>query len=105
MMDMLSLMKNVQKIKARIDDLKEELKEKTVEGYSGGGMVKALVTGAQEVVSIQVDPTVWESMDKETIEALIAAAVNDGIRKSKEMVEEELKRLAAEMNLPLPNLF
>jgi DNA-binding YbaB/EbfC family protein len=104
-MDLFNLMKDFQKIKAKIEDMKESLKERTVEGYSGGGMVKVVVTGAQEVVSIDVDDTIWESMDKDTIEDLIAAAVNDGLRKSKELVEEEMKRMATELGIPMPNLF
>ncbi len=104
-MDIFSLMRNIQQVKARIEDMKESLRSKTVEGYSGGGMVKAVVSGAQEVLSIEVDDAVWEGMDKATVEDLIVAAVNDGLRKSKEMVEEEIKRLASEMGLPIPNLF
>ncbi|WP_070098548.1 YbaB/EbfC family nucleoid-associated protein [Thermosulfidibacter takaii] len=103
-MDIFNLMKDFQKIKAKIEDMKESLKEKTVEGYAGGGMVKVVVTGAQEVVSIDVDDTIWESMDKDTIEDLITAAVNDGLRKSKELVEEEMKRMATEIGIPIPNL-
>ncbi len=105
-MDIFSLLKDFQRIRAKIEDVKESLKEKTVEGYSGGGMVKAVVTGAQEVVSIQVDDTVWESMDKSTIEDLIAAAVNDALRRAKDLVEEEMKRVAKELGLPpVPGLF
>ncbi len=103
MKDIFSLLKDFQRVKAKIDDMKESLRDKTVEGYSGGGMVKAVVTGAQEVLSIEIDDTVWESMDKDTIEDLVVAAVNDGLRKSKELVEEEIKRLAGELGFPLPN--
>lgn len=56
------------------------------------------------MVSIDVDDTIWESMDKDTIEDLITAAVNDGLRKSKELVEEEMKRMATEIGIPIPNL-
>ena len=105
MKDLFSMLKDFQKIKAKIEDMKESLKEKTVEGYAGGGMVKAVVTGDQQVLSVHIDDTVWESMDKATIEDLVAAAVNDALRKSKDLVEEELKKVAGDLGFPLPNFF
>ncbi len=104
-MDIFSMLKDFQRVKAKIEDMKEQLRNRTVEGESGGGMVKVVVTGAQEVVSIDVDDAVWSSMEKDAIEDLIAAAVNDALSKSRRMVEEELERLASEMGFPLPKLF
>ncbi len=104
-MDIFSMLKDFQRVKAKIEDMKEQLRNRTVEGESGGGMVKVVVTGAQEVVSIDVDDAVWNSMEKDAIEDLIAAAVNDALSKSRRMVEEELERLASEMGFPLPKLF
>ncbi len=104
-MDLFAMMKNIQRLKAKVEDMKESLKGKVVEGSAGGGMVKVKVSGAQEVLSLEIDPTVWESMDKEVIEDLVVAAVNDGLSKSKELMEEELKRVASELGFPLPGLF
>ena len=102
MKDLFSIMKDFQKIKARMDDLKEQLKERTVEGSAGGGMVKAVANGAQEVISIKIEEDVWRNMDKEMVEDLVVAAVNDALRKAKEMVEEEMKRFVGELGIPIP---
>ncbi len=101
MKDLFSLIRDFQKVKAKIDDMKEELKDKVVEGMSGGGMVKVKVNGAQEVVSLEIDDAVFE-MGKDVLEDLIVAAVNDGLRKSKDMAEEEIKKLIQSMGVPIP---
>ena len=101
MRDIFSLIKDFQRVKARIDDLKEELRGKTVEGMAGGGMVKVKVNGAQEVIAVEIDEAVFE-MGKDVLEDLIVAAVNDGLRKSKDMAEEEIKKLAQSFGIPIP---
>ncbi len=101
MRDIFSLIKDFQRVKARIDDLKEELRGKTVEGMAGGGMVKVKVNGAQEVIAVEIDEAVLE-MGKDVLEDLIVAAVNDGLRKSKDMAEEEIKKLAQSFGIPIP---
>ncbi|NPA14982.1 MAG: YbaB/EbfC family nucleoid-associated protein [Deferribacteres bacterium] len=101
MKDLFSLLRDFQKVKAKVNDMKEELRDKVVEGISGGGMVKVRVNGAQEVLSLEIEDEVLE-MGKDVLEDLVVAAVNDGLRKSKEMAEEELKKLIQSMGVPVP---
>ena len=102
MKDLFSLMKDVQKIKAKMEDLKEQLKEKTVEGSAGGGMVKVIANGAQEIISVRIEDDVWQNMDKDVVEDLIVAAVNDALYKAKEMAEEEMKNFVSGLGIPIP---
>jgi hypothetical protein len=85
--------------------LQEELEDRTVEASAGGGMVTVVVNGRQEIVSINIEPEVINSDDKEMLQDLILAAVNDGLSKAKEMVNEEMGKLTRGLNLPnIPGL-
>jgi DNA-binding YbaB/EbfC family protein len=85
--------------------LQEELGERTVETAAGGGMVTVVANGRQEIVSISIEPEVIDPNDPEMLQDLVTAAVNDGLTKAKEMVNEEMGKLTKGMNLPnLPGL-
>jgi hypothetical protein len=99
--NMNQLMKQAKKLQDKMAQLEEELKEKTVETSSGGGAVKVIVGGDQQVKEIQIDPDVLDPDDLEMLQDLIMAAVNDGLRKAKEMVEEQMGKLTGVM---LPNI-
>jgi DNA-binding YbaB/EbfC family protein len=80
--------------------------ERTVEVSSGGGMVTVVVNGKQELVSIRIEPEVIDRDDPEMLQDLVMAAVNDGLTKAKNMVNEEMGKLTKGMNLPnIPGLF
>jgi len=83
--------------------LKEELAEKEVEGSAGGGMVRVVVNGRQEVISVVIEPAALE--DREMLEDLVTAAVNDAMRKSKALMEEELSKVTSQLGINLPGLF
>ncbi|QJA06394.1 YbaB/EbfC family nucleoid-associated protein [Thermosulfurimonas marina] len=97
---MQQLMKQVQKIQKKIAQLQEELAERTVEASAGGGMVTAVVNGRQEVVEVRIDPEIFQSGDKEMLEDLIVAAVNEALRRSQEMVQEEMAKITGGLNIP-----
>ncbi len=97
------LMKQAQKIKAKMEELQQEMASRTVEVTSGGGMVKVVMNGRQEVISLEIDPEVLQSGDRELIQDLIIAAINEGIRRSQQLWLEELKKLTG--GLPLPGIF
>jgi DNA-binding YbaB/EbfC family protein len=100
-----NLMKQAQAFQSKMAQLQEELKEKTVEASAGGGMVSVVVDGQQEVRSITIDPEVVTPDDVEMLQDLIQAAVNDGLSKAKEMVNEEMSKLTGGLNLPnIPGL-
>jgi DNA-binding YbaB/EbfC family protein len=97
------LMKKAQQMKANLDKVQEELAAKEVEASSGGGMVTARVTGGQEMVGLTIDPSVIDPDDIEMLEDLVRAAVNEALRKSKEMMKEEMGKITG--GLPIPDIF
>jgi DNA-binding YbaB/EbfC family protein len=100
------IMKQAQQFQAKMAKMQEELGERTVEASSGGGMVTVLVNGRQEVISIAIDPEVIDPDDKEMLQDLIMAAVNDGLSRAKTMINEEMGKLTKGLNLPnIPGLF
>ncbi|WP_022852602.1 YbaB/EbfC family nucleoid-associated protein [Thermodesulfatator atlanticus] len=103
MQNMQSLMRQVQKMQKKIAELQEELAKKTVEASAGGGMVTAVVNGRQELVAIKIDPEVVNPEDIDMLQDLIVAAVNEGIRRSQEMVEQEMAKITG--GLKIPGLF
>ena len=95
-----SIMKQAQEMHAKIATLQEEMAGKTVEASSGGGMVSIVMNGKQEVLSIKIDPEVVNREDVEMLQDLIAAAVNEAVRKSQEMMTEEMKKITGVLNIP-----
>ncbi len=96
------MMKQAQKIKAKMEELQEEMASKTIEASAGGGMVRVVMNGRQELLSLQIDPEVVDPEDLEMLQDLIVAAVNEGIRRSQQLWAEELKKLTG--GLPIPGI-
>lgn len=95
-----NLMKQAQQMQERVKKLQEEAAGKSVEASSGGGMVTVVANGRQEVLSIKIDPSVVDPKDIEMLQDLISAAVNEALRKSQDLMKEEMARLTAGMGLP-----
>ena len=85
-----NLMKQAQQLQSKMLKLQEELGEKTVETSSGGGMVKVVANGKQQIVSIQIEKEVVDPDDVDMLEDLMLAAVNDALAKAQEMVSEKI---------------
>jgi DNA-binding YbaB/EbfC family protein len=98
------LMKQAQKFQKKMKDMQNDLADRVVEGTAGGGMVKAQVNGAQEIVSIKIDPEVIDPEDAEMLEDMVTAAVSQAVKKAKELHETEMKKLTGEMGIP-PGFF
>lgn len=94
------LMKQAQKMQDRILKVQEEMAEKTIEASAGGGMVTVIANGRQEIVSIKVEKEVVDPDDVEMLEDLILAAVNDALKKSQQMIAEEMKKITGGINIP-----
>jgi DNA-binding YbaB/EbfC family protein len=94
------MMKQAQQLQAKMLKLQEELAEKTVETSAGGGMVKAVANGRQQLVSIQIEKEVVDPDDVEMLQDLILAAANDALTKAQEMVAEEMNKLTGGLNIP-----
>jgi len=100
-MNLAMIMRQVRQLQERIAEIRATLVNKEVEGTSGGGMVTAIANGNQEIVSIRYEEGLFGEMHHDIISDLTAAAVNDALRKSKEMMNQEMARLGTEMGLPL----
>jgi hypothetical protein len=94
------LMKQAQQIQSKMAKLQEDLADRTVEASAGGGMVTVIVNGRQEIVSIHIDPEVIDPKDQEMLQDLIMAAVNDGLSRSKSMINDEMGKLTKGINMP-----
>jgi nucleoid-associated protein EbfC len=100
MKNMGNMMKQAQKLQAKMVKLQEELAEKTIETSSGGGMIKVVANGKQQIVSIQIEKEVVDPEDVEMLQDLVLAAVNDALAKSQEMVSGEMSKLTGGLNIP-----
>jgi nucleoid-associated protein EbfC len=94
------LMQQAQGLQAKVTALQEELADKIVTGSAGGGMVKVEATGNQEIISIQIEKELLSSDDQELMQDLVVAAVNDALKKSKELMTEEMSKLTGGLRLP-----
>jgi DNA-binding YbaB/EbfC family protein len=93
-------MKQAQQMQERLGKIQEEAASKTVEASAGGGVVKVAVNGATQVTKIIIDPEVIKSEESEMLQDLLVAATNEGLRKAKEMMAEEVKGLTGGMGIP-----
>ncbi len=95
-----NILKQAQEMHSKIAQLQDEMAARTVEASSGGGMVNIVMNGKQEVASLRIDPEVVNREDVEMLQDLIVAAVNEAIRKSQEMMTEEMKKVTGGLNIP-----
>jgi DNA-binding YbaB/EbfC family protein len=95
-----NIMKQAQKIQGEMARIQEEARSKTVEATAGGGMVTVVANGAGEIVSLKIEKEVVNPEDVEMLEDLVIAACNEALRRSQEMVQEEMSRLTGGLQLP-----
>jgi DNA-binding YbaB/EbfC family protein len=93
-------MKEAQRLQAQMVALQEEVGKKKVDATAGGGMVTVEANGKQELVSIKIDPEVINKDDAQMLEDLVLAACNEALRKSRELVQQELGKLTGGMKIP-----
>ncbi len=98
------MMKQLQKAQAEMGRLQEELAAKTLECTSGGGAVRVVASGSKSLVSLQIDPEAISADNKEMLEDMIVAAVNEAFKRVDEMVAGEMQKMAGGLNLP-PGMF
>lgn len=94
------MLKQAQKLQARMVKLQDELGERTVEASSGGGMVKVVANGKQQIVSLQIEKEVVDPQDVDMLQDLVLAAVNDALARAQQMVNDEMGKLAGGMKIP-----
>lgn len=96
----LNIFRQMQKVKEKMAEAQAAVREKTVEATVGGGMVTVVANGAQEIISISLDKEVIDPDDVDMLEDLVLSAVNDALRKSKELMAQEMGKFAKQMGLP-----
>src|SRR5690554_100582 len=96
---MAGLMKQAQQMQEKMQKMQEELANAEVTGQSGAGLVSVVMTGRHDVRRVNIDDSLL-SEDKEVLEDLIAAAVNDAVRKIEVQNREQMQKMTAGMNLP-----
>ncbi len=100
MASMGKMMKQIQKMQAKMEKLQEQLGQLTVDASAGGGMVKVTANGRQEIVSIIIEKEVIDPEDPEMLQDLVLAAVNEALARSQEMVNKEMSKLTGGMQIP-----
>ena len=99
-MSMANLQRMAMQMQAAIQKVQDDLATAQVEGTAGGGVVKAVVTGKQEIVSVTIDPSAVDPSDVEMLQDLIVAAIAEAQRASREMAESRMAVATGGMRLP-----
>ncbi|HSK93251.1 MAG TPA: YbaB/EbfC family nucleoid-associated protein [Candidatus Angelobacter sp.] len=99
-MGMANLQRMAQQMQQEMLRVQGELEAERVEGSAGGGVVSAVVTGKQELVSIAIDPSAIDPSDVDMLQDLIVAAVNDGLRASRELAEQKMAAVTGGLRIP-----
>jgi hypothetical protein len=94
-----NMMKQAQKLQADMQKAQEELARMEVTGQAGGGMVSVVMTGRHDLKRVSIDPSLMKD-DKEMLEDLIAAAVNDAVRQLEQKTQERMSGLTSGFNIP-----
>jgi hypothetical protein len=101
MFDLKQFQKMQKEMQERIEAMQRDMENQTVEATSGGGVVRVVANGAQQIVEIEIKPEAVDPDDVEMLEDLITAAVNSAMEKSKEMAQKEMGKIAGGMKLPM----
>jgi len=100
MFDLKQLQKMQKEMQERIEQMQKEVESQTVEATSGGGVVRVVVNGAQQIMEIKIKPDAVDPDDIEMLEDLVMAAVNAAMEKSKELAQKEMGKITGGIKLP-----
>jgi len=99
------LTRMAQEMQANMARVQQELRDTTVEATVGGGVVRVVMTGAQELRSVDIDPATVDASDVELLQDLVFAAVTDALAQSKRLAEQKMAAISGGLGLPgLPGL-
>jgi hypothetical protein len=98
--DLGGLFQQAQKMQKELKAVQEDLKQRTVLGESGSGLVKVYANGQQEVLKVEIDPKVVDPEDTEMLEDLLLVAVGQALEKAKELSDQETSRVTGGMSFP-----
>ena len=97
-------MKQAQQIQEQMAKLNSELEDRIVETTVGGGMVTVTANGRQDILSIKIAPEAVDPQDVAMLEDMVTSAVNEALRQTKEMMQQELGKLTGGLRIPGLNL-
>ena len=100
MPNMNDILRQAQVMQNKLSKLQQEMANKNYEASSGGGMVKAVVSGKQELLSLTIDPSLLQGGDVEMLQDLVLAAVNEGLRIARESMEREMSAISGGIKIP-----
>lgn len=95
-----NMMKQVQKMQKQMEKAQEELKDKTVQGTAGGGMVTITANGQKQILDIQIKPEAVDPDDIDMLQDLVLAAMNDTLKQVDELVSKDMGKFTGGMNIP-----
>ena len=98
--NMQAMLRQAQKMQEEMAEKQAELEEREYDVAAGGGVINLKINGKKEILSVKIDPEVVDPDDVETLEDLIVAAVNEGIKKVEAVSAEEMGKITGQMNLP-----
>jgi hypothetical protein len=98
--DLGSIFKQAQEMQTKMADVQRDLAEKKVEVSTGGGMVKVVANGINEIISINIDDELISMNDREVLEDLLTGAINEAHRKVKDLAQEEMTRFTGGIKIP-----
>jgi len=99
-MDLSSIMQQAKAMQEKMAKIQENLKNKSIAGSAGGGMVEVIVNGQGDVLQVKLEKAVIDPQESQMLQDLIVAATNDALRKAKELSKQELAELTGGLNLP-----
>ena len=97
----MNMIKQAQKMQADMLKMQAELEEKTYDASSGGGVVKAVVNGKHEIMSLEIDPDAVDPQDVEMLQDMIVAAVNEALRKADAAASDSMSKMTGGLNFGL----
>ncbi len=98
--DMAKMMKAAKEMQSKMGELQDSLHDMTVTGESGAGLVKAVASAKGELKSLDIDPSIFNSDDKEVVEDLILAAIKDAQAKAADLAQQEMGKITEGLGLP-----
>ena len=99
------MMQQIQQMQRKMEEMQEKVQSQSVEAQAGGGVVRVTVSGALELLDLEISPEAIDPDDVEMLQDLVIAAVNEGFREAQEMVRKEMEKVTGGLNLPnIPGL-